>query len=168
MRLLIIRHAIAVPRGTGGLADADRPLTPEGEKRFRDAATGLARIAARPDALLTSPLPRARRTAEIAAEAWCGVSPTNVQALASGSVAAVIAILSRQPGDATVALVGHEPHLSELLAALLGEAEADRLAFKKGGAACVEIDGPVRQGGRLRWFLPPKLLRRLGKSPKNA
>lgn len=163
MRLLIIRHAIAVARGTGRMADAERPLTPEGEKRFREAAVGLARIAPRPDALLTSPLPRARRTAEIAAEAWGGISPRDVEALAGGSVAAVTALLSRYPADSSVALVGHEPHLSELLAAFLGDADADRLAFRKGGAACVEFEGPVRQGGRLRWFLPPKILRRLAK-----
>ncbi|MDP3939942.1 MAG: histidine phosphatase family protein [Deltaproteobacteria bacterium] len=161
MRLLIIRHAIAIPRGTGGIPDAERTLTPEGAERFREAAIGLARIAPCPDTLLTSPLPRARRTAEIAAEAWGGVSPRNVEALAGGSVAAVTTLLSRYPPGATVALVGHEPHLSELLAALLGEADADRLAFKKGGAACVEFEGPVRRGGQLRWFLPPKILRRL-------
>ena len=69
MRLLIIRHAAAVERGTPGLGDDDRPLTPKGKSRFRAAAKGLARIVARPDVLLTSPLPRARQTAEIAARA---------------------------------------------------------------------------------------------------
>src|SRR5712691_2564228 len=72
MRLLFIRHAIAVPRGTPGIPDDERPLTPDGEKRFRKAARGLARIAAPPEILLTSPLPRARKTAEIAAQAWGG------------------------------------------------------------------------------------------------
>ncbi|HSD65172.1 MAG TPA: histidine phosphatase family protein, partial [Vicinamibacteria bacterium] len=70
MQLLIIRHAIAAERGTPGIPDEERPLTPEGETKFREVAKGLARLVARPDALLTSPLLRARQTAAIAAEAW--------------------------------------------------------------------------------------------------
>ncbi|MGH7321735.1 MAG: SixA phosphatase family protein, partial [Candidatus Rokuibacteriota bacterium] len=86
MKLLLIRHAIAVPRGTPGIPDDHRPLTPKGERRFRKAARGLARIMRRPTALLTSPLPRARRTAEIAAKAWGRIKPTTESALVSGSV----------------------------------------------------------------------------------
>ena len=67
MQLLIIRHAIAVPRGTPGIPDEDRPLTPEGEQKFREAAEGLAKLVDRPDALLTSPWLRAKQTAAIAA-----------------------------------------------------------------------------------------------------
>src|SRR6266700_2259345 len=54
MRVLIIRHAAAVPSGTPGIADDDRPLTPKGAAKFRVAATGLARIADRPDVLLAA------------------------------------------------------------------------------------------------------------------
>src|SRR6266850_5759996 len=70
MRLLIVRHAIAVPHGTPEVPEDERPLTPRGEKRFRAAARGLVRICRRPDVLLSSPLVRARQTADIAAEAW--------------------------------------------------------------------------------------------------
>src|SRR5262245_21183379 len=66
MRLLIIRHAIAVPRGTADIPDDERPLTKRGRRRFRTAAAGLARVVKRPDFVLSSPLPRARETAEIA------------------------------------------------------------------------------------------------------
>ena len=66
----IVRHAIAVPHGTPEVPEDERPLTPRGEKRFRVAAKGLARICRRPDVLLSSPLVRARQTADIAAEAW--------------------------------------------------------------------------------------------------
>ena len=60
MRLLLIRHAIAVPRGTPDVPDDERPLTKRGVTRFRSAARGLAEAVARPDVLLTSPLLRAR------------------------------------------------------------------------------------------------------------
>ncbi len=163
MKLLIVRHAIAVPRGTPGIPDDERPLTAKGEQRFRRAARGLARIARRPDAILTSPLPRALRTAEIAAKAWGRLKPKPEAALASGRLEPVLAMLAAHPRDAMIAVVGHEPHLSALLAHLLGTSESQRLAFRKGGAALVEIAGPPAHGGRLIWYLAPKVLRALGR-----
>jgi phosphohistidine phosphatase SixA len=55
----MIRHAIAVPRGTPDIPDDERPLTKRGRRRFRSAARGLACLVKRPDFLLSSPLPRA-------------------------------------------------------------------------------------------------------------
>ena len=161
MKLLLVRHAAAVPRGTPGVPDDERPLTPKGRAKFSAAAKGLARIARRPDVLLTSPLPRARATAEIAARAFKRIEPTIEPALAHESLDGIVAVLGTHPADATVAVVGHEPTLSALLARLLGSAHGERLAFKKGGAALVDLpDGPVG-GGVLLWFLKPKVLRAL-------
>jgi phosphohistidine phosphatase len=161
MRLVIIRHAIAVPRGTAGIPDEDRPLTPEGEERFRECARGLATLVERPDALLTSPWLRARRTAEIAAAAWRHSAPVETDALAGGSFEDQAALLDRFAGDATVAVVGHEPHLSALLARIIGCRDAERLALKKGGVALVELPGRLADGGTLVFFAPPRILRRL-------
>jgi phosphohistidine phosphatase len=161
MRLLIIRHAVAVPRGTPGIPDPERPLTPEGEKKFGKAARGLARAVDRPDEILTSPWARALRTAEIAAEAWGKLAPKQTEALAGGSFEELAAVLEGYPAKATVAVVGHEPWLSALLARLLGAAEDQRVEFKKGGVALVEVPGPLADGGRLLLFLAPKVLRAL-------
>jgi phosphohistidine phosphatase len=161
MRLLIVRHAIAVPHGTPGIPDNDRPLTSAGEQKFREAAKGLAKILDPPDALLTSPWLRARQTAEIAAKAWGGLEPKHTAALASGSFEAHAKALDAYPDDATVAIFGHEPWVSELLARLLGSRSSDRFTFKKGGAALVEIPGRLAEGATLLWYLPPKLLREL-------
>jgi phosphohistidine phosphatase len=60
-----------------------------------------------------------------------------------------------------VALVGHEPSLSEALAKLVDARDPARLAFRKGGAALVDLPGPASDGGQLVWFLPPRILRRL-------
>jgi len=161
VKLLLVRHAAAVPAGTPGIRDDDRPLTPKGVSKFRVAAKGLARIARRPDVLLTSPLPRARATADIAAQAFKRIEPTVEPALAHGSVDQILTTLGRRPSDATIALVGHEPTLSMILARLLGASDSERLAFKKGGAALVDLpDGPSA-GGQLVWFLKPKVLRAL-------
>jgi phosphohistidine phosphatase len=161
MRLVIVRHAIAVPRGTPDIPDADRPLTPEGEKKFKKAAEGLARVLDRPDDILTSPWLRALRTAEIAAETWGKIAPKKTPALAGGSFEEVAAALDDYPPTATVAVVGHEPYLSALLARLLGTPDDERVEFKKGGVAVVEIPGRLADGGHLRMYLPPKVLRSL-------
>jgi phosphohistidine phosphatase len=162
MKLLLVRHAAAVPRGTPGVADDDRPLTPEGKKKFEAAAKGLARIADRPDVLLTSPLPRAKATAEIAARAFRRVEPRTEPALAHDSVEEIVAALQKVSSAQTVAMVGHEPALSAVLAHLLEAPDAGRLPFKKGGAALVDLPNGPMAPGRLLWFLKPRILRSLG------
>jgi phosphohistidine phosphatase len=161
MRLLIIRHAIALERGTAGMPDEERPLTEEGEQKFREAAKGLARIEERPTAILTSPWRRARETAEIAARAWGKIDPRPTKALCGGTLDDLQSEIDRFPKDATIAVVGHEPWLSELLAGLLGTHRCERVAFKKGGVALVEVPGRLSAGGTLAWSLPPKVLREL-------
>jgi phosphohistidine phosphatase SixA len=88
VKLLLLRHTDAMPRGAPGVADDDRPLTPSGKATFRVAARGLTQIVRRPDVLLTSPLARARATAEIAARAFKRITPTLEPALADESVKA--------------------------------------------------------------------------------
>jgi phosphohistidine phosphatase len=161
MKLLIIRHAAAVPRGTPGIADDDRPLTPQGKTKFRAAAKGLARIVDRPDLLLTSPLPRAKATADIAALAFKHIEAKVEPALAGESVEGIVAALRKLSSDQTVAIVGHEPVLSALLAHFLEASQPEPFSFKKGGAALVDLsDGPGSRG-RLEWFLKPRILRSL-------
>ena len=162
MQLLIIRHAIAVPRGTPDMPDDERPLTKRGRRRFRSAARGLVCLVGRPDFLLSSPLPRARQTADIAAREWGkNVEVTDEPALAGGTPEEIAGVLARYPGDSRVAIVGHEPDLSELLARVLGTSNDERLTFKKGGAALVELPGTPLDGGSLTWYLPPRLMRRV-------
>jgi phosphohistidine phosphatase len=166
MKALIIRHAAALARGTPGVLDDERPLTTSGKLRFRTAARGLARIAPRPDVLLTSPLPRAHETAEIAARAFKHVEPWVESSLGDQSVDAIVAALQTHPVGATVALVGHEPLLGALLARLLGATPTGQLTLGKGGAALVDLpDGPST-AGRLVWFLAPSVLRTLASVSK--
>ena len=144
-----------------GVPDDERPLTPDGKAKFRVAARGLARVTRRPDVLLTSPLPRARLTAAIAARAFGHIAPAIEPALAHSSVDGIVAALKTHPPGARIALVGHEPFLGALLARLLGATQGERLAFEKGGAALVDLPNGPAAGGRLRWFLKPRILRSL-------
>jgi phosphohistidine phosphatase len=163
VKLLLIRHAPAVREGSGGARDGLRPLTPRGRARFRLAARGLARITDRPDLLLTSPLLRARATAEIAAAAFGKVTPRVEPALGRDSVDGVLTALKRCPRKATVAVVGHEPTLSRLLGRLLGaDGNDDHFVFKKGGAALLDLPHGPGARGRLSWFVKPRILRSLG------
>ncbi len=164
MHVLIVRHAPAVPQGAPGLREEERPLTPEGEAKFRLAAGGLARVVEPPDVLLSSPLKRAVQTAHLAVQAWGGRPRASLApALAEGSLDAIVTLLGEQERRARVAVFGHEPSVSALLARLLGLREADAVAFKKGGAALVEVEDPREAGSaRLIWFLPPGVLRALG------
>jgi phosphohistidine phosphatase len=163
VQVLIVRHAAAVPSGTSGIGEAERPLTPEGRAKFEVAARGLARLLDAPEVLLSSPLKRARQTAEIAAEAWGGQPVLFDAALAGEDLDAIDRLLGRQARDSCVALFGHEPTVSALLARLLGLDNAEAVAFKKGAAALVETSDPAASGsGQLVWFLSPGALRSLG------
>jgi phosphohistidine phosphatase len=161
VRLLLVRHGIAVEPGTPGIPDDERRLTARGVRRFRKAARGVAQIVPRPDLLLTSPLPRAYQTADILAKAWGRITPKKTPALLGGSLQDLAAAIGTHPRDGWVAVVGHEPHLSALLAELLGSSHTERMGFRKGGCALVECGPSLSEGGRLLFFLPPRLLRRL-------
>src|SRR5204863_7995647 len=137
-------HAIAVARGTPGFElDDDRPLTPKGIRRMRQGAAGLRRLFPRLDVIYTSPLVRAAETARLLAGAWPG--PMRVETVPllapGGGPAAVARWLLELPAARSVALVGHEPGCSALLAQLLhGHGRRDSpFEFKKGGAALVEM-----------------------------
>ncbi len=163
MTLSIIRHAIAVPRGTAGYPGDDRPLTPEGRKKMKQAAAGIVRILPRPDAILTSPLSRARETAQITSAAYpdpVAMDTTDVL-LPGGSIAAVLETI-RERGDGHVLLVGHEPDLTMLVGHLLGT-DGTKFELKKGGL--VHLSATITAAGAtatLLWYLKPKHLRMLG------
>jgi len=171
VKILFIRHAAAVPRGTPGMTDGERPLTVDGEAEFRSAAGGLAWIVDPPEVLLSSPLVRARATAEIAARAFgrLGLEPRIEPALAHGTPESLLTALAAHQATATaIGVVGHEPLLSAVLARLLGAGDSNRVEFEKGGAALVDVPDVVLAAGRLVWFLEPRILRTLAGRHESA
>src|SRR4051794_5211901 len=66
--LFVVRHGIAVTRGTAEISDDDRPLTAKGRNRMRQIGRGLDHLGIKPDVIVSSPLPRAWETAEILAD----------------------------------------------------------------------------------------------------
>jgi phosphohistidine phosphatase len=163
MDLYLIRHAEA---GESDYAkwpdDAARPLTAEGEKRFRRAAKGLRDLGVTVDVVLSSPWVRAWRTAELLEKEARWPQPLPCEALESGRAPAeVLQALQPFTGVSAIALVGHEPSLHELTSYLLtadtGHAQVE---MGKGGVARLEIGEGLRPGSaHLRWLLTQKLLR---------
>ena len=162
--LYLIRHGIAEPRGDAWPDDTTRPLTGDGMSRMRKAARGLVRLGVTFDVVLTSPLVRARQTAEIVASAFDPRPPLHaVDSLVPGSsYAAVITDLEKHSRRSRIALVGHEPGIGELAARLTGSRRA--IPFKKGAVCRIDVETlPPANAGALRWFAPPRLLRSIGR-----
>jgi len=164
MEVYILRHAIAVPRGTPGFPNDDRPLTDEGVRKMIKNASGIAKVVAGFDVILTSPLRRAHDTAKIAAEAVDCMNKIKVspELLPERSIQGIYAALAKVKNRKRVLLVGHEPTLSEFASAAIGSTTSP-IEFKKGALCRIDLDGvPPKLPGRLVWYLTPKHLRLIG------
>jgi phosphohistidine phosphatase len=164
MELLIVRHAIAFERDRQRWRDdGARPLSPAGIRQSRKAAAGLKEFSKRPDRLLTSPLVRARQTAQILTEVARWPQAEETPELSPGGAALAVLTLLGQERGKVVAVVGHEPGLGALLTAcLLGEDGALTIEMKKNAVACVSFEGSPRAGGAvLKWLATPRMLRGL-------
>ena len=160
--IFIVRHAIAAERGKAYPDDALRPLTPAGKEKFRKVVLGLAWLDVRVDRIVSSPLVRARQTADILAEYLPGKPEVfETEALAPGATFDDLRARMEAFGRcSSVALVGHEPGVGEIAARLLGLRHP--LVFKKGAVCRIDIETlPPAGPGELRWFVPPKVLARL-------
>ena len=171
MDLYLMRHGIATPREEHpSMPDAERTLTEEGMRKTGQVAQGLAQLRIACDRILTSPLMRARQTAEIAAQA-IGLKERIEEWSELGAGGSNEALLRRLQTGAqgkqfkSVLLVGHEPQLSELTSLLLSGKSNLSVDFRKAGVCCLQA-GPSLKWGQatLRWLLTPKQLRLLGHS----
>jgi len=166
MEVVLVRHAIAAERDPAKWpGDGDRPLTEQGEDRMRRAARGLGRIVPEVDVVLSSPLARAWRTAEILHEeiGWPAPEPCPHLEPDRSPGQAVRALVPYRD-RARIVLVGHEPNLSEIASHLVTPAggRGIDIEMKKGGAACLGVDGDPGPGTAwLRWLATPRMLRQL-------
>lgn len=162
IRVYLVRHGIALAHeDRGDLPDDDRPLTAKGRRRFRRLARAFAQLGEKPDLLFTSPLIRAAQTAEILAGKIRQDEVGVLEELRAGaSVGPLLAEVGRRVKDEqSVALVGHDPQMSQLVAVLgdVPKEDQERIDFRKG--AIVRIDVGALPSGRpseARWHLKPK------------
>jgi phosphohistidine phosphatase len=163
MELLLLRHGPAGDKAAwkaAGKPDHERPLTSKGAKKTRKAVAGLASAIAGLDAVVTSPLVRARQTAEILRQAYRSAAALELHELSPGTPAEALASRLRGLGKERVALVGHEPDLGAFAGWLLGCPEL-KLELKKAGACLLSLDEPKAGAAALRWLLKPSQLRAL-------
>lgn len=161
MNLYILRHGIAVDPGTAGYPrDSERPLVPKGERRLWQVAEAMEALELSFDLILSSPYVRARRTAEIIAEAFNARKKLefSTELEPDGSMKKLVQFLnSLEPTPNEVLLVGHEPYLSGLISLLISGEEISAVTMKKGGLCKLAADA-LKPGrcARLEWLLTPK------------
>ena len=148
-QLWLLRHGEAVPHESK--PDAERELTPRGERQAIAAGQGLAKLGLEFDACYTSPKVRARQTAELACRAL-GIEPVVEDSAASDfDRDDALALLRAHGDDGRVLVVGHDPDFSQLVHDLTGA----RVDFKKGGVAALIAR---RSAGELIVLLRPREL----------
>lgn len=142
--LWLLRHGEAEPHDAR--PDAERRLTPRGERQSRDAGAALAKLGVELAAAYTSPRVRAHDTARLACESL-GVEPEVVAGLTGGwdAAGARDLLAGHDDGDA-ILVVGHEPDFSQLVHDVTG----GRIDLKKGGVAAVRMDGSAELFALLR------------------
>jgi len=163
MHLHVLRHAEAEDSAPSG-NDAERHLTDAGQKRMKLVAKAVARaLEPRYDAILISPLVRARETAAPVAAA-CGFSRelrVTQALLPHASPEALLEELG-ELGCESALVVGHEPHMGRLFGRLITGGDRVALPFKKAALAAFEADGdPGSARWELKLYLPPRILERL-------
>lgn len=166
MEIYIIRHGIAMESDEWTGSDAKRPLTEKGRRKTEQIAQGLAAMEIDFTHIFSSPLVRAQQTAAILQKILKIDHLDETDLLVpSGDPAAIIPFLNKLPDNAEVALVGHEPNVSELLSYLLSGQQKSFSAFKKGGVAMLDGMVPLRAGQlTLRWFMEPNHLVAIGEA----
>ncbi len=168
MELYLLRHGVAVRRGTPGYAnDRTRPLTPEGRRRLVSVTLGLRRLGLDFNAIFSSPYVRARETAEVVArglgmERHVATSPLLApDADRSRLLAEIETMVKRE--SARVLLVGHEPDLSRLASILVFGDDGGFIKVRKGGLIKLTVDAWQRgRRAQLEFCLTPEQLRLLG------
>jgi phosphohistidine phosphatase len=149
MKLYLLRHGKA-DWPNWNRPDDERPLTEEGKKEVATVAKFLARLEIEP-IILTSPLPRASQTAEIAAKHLkqkVQVEPM----LRPGFDAKALRKILKHLTDKSLMIVGHEPDFSHTVFQITG----GNAKMSKAGVAMIELD-TASMKGELRWLIPPKL-----------
>lgn len=163
MDLYLIRHAIAVDEATTDYeSDSERPLTDKGRKKMRQIAKGLRNLGVEFDLILSSPYVRARETAEILADVFKMKKKLafSDNLIPLGNPELLIGEINEKYSATSIALVGHEPHLSTLVGLLTAENAKLDITLKKGGVCYLSADDLHHQDHRatLEWLLTPGIL----------
>lgn len=161
MNLYMIRHAIAVERGTPGYEeDSQRPLTDAGRKKMNKIAKGLRQLDIELDVILSSPYVRAHDTAKILASEFKRKDRLffSENLIPESNFETLMQEIREKYAVDNLALVGHEPMLSSLISWLTSGNTGMNLILKKGGAAYLVTNNLFEDHrATLMWLLSPSL-----------
>lgn len=160
--LYLIRHGIAADPESYA-QDDERPLTDEGNQKTKKVAKRLRELNLQFDLILTSPLVRARQTAEILQAAGLSTQIEVSTDLAfDGNIDAWLSWLEKwqQTDGTSLALVGHQPNLSNWAEMLVWGKARSGLVLKKAGIIGLQLPETGTPVGRSQmfWLTPPKFL----------
>jgi phosphohistidine phosphatase len=163
MNLYVVRHAIAVDRGTPGFEDdSQRPVTDQGRKKMIGITRGLKQLETELQAIVSSPYVRARETAEILAEGLdfkVGAIEFSEALLPMADPAELLKEINTKHRVDNLAVVGHEPHLSSFVSFLLMGNTDMSVNLKKGGVCLVALEpSPRGSEATLEWLMTPRQL----------
>src|SRR5271155_4925524 len=164
MDLIILRHGEAGKSVMLTDKDAERALTVSGREEVKEVAECMRNLGLKFDAILTSPLKRARETAEIVAKTLRQAKAVELcdELKPEGDSSALYRRLSKLKPDSSVLVVGHEPYLSSMIGELIGGRTQVRIVLKKAGLAKVELTSTLpAPSGNLRWLLTPRLVKKV-------
>jgi len=156
MIVYFLRHADADPDAGN---DFDRKLTPKGLEQAEKVGKFLVRYGLLPEAIVSSPVVRARQTAEAVEKKLGQASMVIGPWLACGMTPATcLAELSAHAGTHSVMLVGHEPDFSDTIATILGLADSEAVNIRKASLTGIELSSFHPGGGSLQFLVPVRLM----------
>ncbi len=170
MNLYILRHGKAEPFGPTYPRDDIRPLSLMGMRRTERSTRGMAAANVAVDTIISSPLLRARQTAEIVHEGLEVAADIEFSdALATGDLNGIVDAVRGHERTKGVMLVGHEPTLSQLISILAFGAPGGSFGLKPGGLCKLQTYAiALGQCAVVRWFLTPKQLVGLGRGSRGG
>jgi phosphohistidine phosphatase len=158
MILYFVRHASAGESTSDSKKDKKRPLDETGLKQSHSVGRALAALEVQPELVISSPLTRAMQTASLIANELGFENKIQIEPALTpdATYSDFVDMLRRVASAESVIIVGHNPNLSDFLGKTIGgrSSPAD-IDLKKAGVARVEMR---RSGGRLTWYLTPKIV----------
>jgi phosphohistidine phosphatase len=165
VKVFFLRHGEAGRRITIPSKDFERSLTASGVAEIEEIAESMKDMDIEFDKFASSPLARARETAEIVSkvykqagklEMWDELKP-------EANRLDLYRRLSKMKQDADVLLVGHEPFMTTVISEIISGSLSAKISLKKAGLARVQIDSfTPKASGELRWLLTPKQIKNMG------
>lgn len=163
MELFILRHGKAEQRSSTIKSDSNRKLTEEGKKEIEDIANAFLSLKIKFDYVISSPLKRAKQTAEIILKKYKDISLIEWNELKPESKKdSLFEKLSSFKINSAILLVGHEPFLSSMIGEIISGDNGCRVVLKKGGLAKINLSSfKPKISGELLWLITPKQIKKM-------